>query len=153
MYVCYMKKMLFLSLMAGLVMIACKKEKLGTKPVLTFKSYSGSQVFSSYGMDVTFEIKDGDGDIESTFHYASMFDQAANPLDTIFEERQMPNLEAHNGTNLTADVILHLTPTDFPQTGDNPIPRDSVHYLIYVVDNAGNFSDTIATSKIEVLYE
>lgn len=152
MYVCYMKKTLVLSLFAlAAICGGCGKDSIGTKPMLTFLSYSSSPVISSFGMDVRFQVKDGDGDIENTFNFAPIYD--TKPLDTAFESRDMPGVEAHKGTNLTAEVILHLMGTDFPQTGDVPIPKDSLHYLVFITDNAGNISDTLVTPKIEVLYE
>jgi hypothetical protein len=147
-----MKKILVLSLLAlSAIMGGCGKETIGTKPMISFLSYSSSPVIASFGMDVNFQVKDGDGDIENSFNFAPIYD--TKPFDTAFESRDMPNVDAHKGTNLTAEVILHLTGTDFPQTGDNPIPKDSLHYLVFITDNAGNISDTIATPKIEVLYE
>ncbi|SEW27261.1 hypothetical protein SAMN05428988_3840 [Chitinophaga sp. YR573] len=146
-----MKKMLFLSLFALTAITACKKDSLGTKPVITFKSYSSVPISSSYGLDITFEVKDGDGDIENSFNFAAIYD--TQPTDTAFESRPMPELDAHKGTKLTAEVVLHLVGTDFPQTGANPIPKDSVHYLVYIVDDANNHSDTIVTPKVEVQYQ
>jgi hypothetical protein len=146
-----MEKMLFLSLLALTAITACKKDSLGTKPVITFKSYSSEPISSSFGLDVTFSVKDGDGDIENSFNFAAIYD--TKPLDTAFEGRPMPELDAHKGSSLTAEVVLHLTGTDFPQTGDNPIAKDSVHYLVYIVDDKDHHSDTVVTPKVEVQYQ
>jgi len=146
-----MKKMLFLSLFALMAITACKKDSLGTKPVITFKSYSSVPISSNYGLDITFEVKDGDGDIENSFNFAAIYD--TQPTDTGFTSHPMPSLDAHKGSKLTAEVVLHLLSTDFPQTGPNPIPKDSVHYLVYIVDDANNHSDTIVTPKVEVRYQ
>ena len=151
MYVCYMKKMLFLSLLALTVITACKKDSLGTKPVITFKSYSSAPIMANFGLDVTFVVKDGDGDIQNALNFAAIYDTA--PTDTGFTSRPMPGLDAHAGTSLTADVILHLVGTDFPQIGANPVLKDSVHFLVYIVDDKSNHSDTIATPKVEILYQ
>jgi hypothetical protein len=145
-----MKKILFLSLLALTVIVACKKDSIGTKPVITFVSYSSAPVIASYGLDVTFQVKDGDGDIENMFSFATIYD--TSPLDTVFTHRQMPNLDAHNGTKLTAEVILHLEAIDFTPA-NSQLLKDSLHYLVFVKDNAGNISDTIATPKVEILYE
>lgn len=145
-----MKKIAFLSLFSLLAIGACKKDSLGTKPVITFKSYSSSPVSADAGMDVTFDVSDGDGDIENTFNFAAIYD--IKPEDTAYESRPMPNLDAHKGSKLTAEVVLHLVATDFPQIGDNPIEKDSVHYLVFIQDDAGNYSDTIVTPKVQVLY-
>ncbi|SFE03528.1 hypothetical protein SAMN05518672_104215 [Chitinophaga sp. CF118] len=145
-----MKKMLFLSLFALAAITACKKDSLGTKPVITFKSYSYAPVDASLGLDVTFQVKDGDGDIENALQFTAIYDR--NPTDTNFSGRPMPGLDASKRPNLSAEVVLHLGTIDFPNDPDNPVAKDSVHFLVYVVDNANNISDTIATPKVEILY-
>lgn len=148
-----MKKILVLSLFALAVISGsgCGKDSIGTKPMISFLSYSSSPVIPANGLDVHFQVKDGDGDVESTFSFVAMYDIQAS-TDTVFEHRDMPGLDAHNGTNLNAEVILHLQPIDFPG-GPPAVTKDSLHYLVYVTDNAGNISDTIATPKVEIVYE
>lgn len=148
-----MKKILVLSLFALAVISGsgCGKDSIGTKPMISFLSYSSDPVVPSNGLDVHFQVKDGDGDIENTFNFAAIYDLQPEP-DTAFASRQMPNLDAHKGTNLTAEVILRLEPIDFPGNTTG-IPKDSVHYLVFITDNAGNISDTIATPKVEILYQ
>lgn len=143
-----MKKILVLSLFALAVISGsgCGKDSIGTKPMISFLSYSSSPVIPSNGLNVHFQVKDGDGDIENTFHFATIYDIQTEP-DTTFAERAMPDLEAHNGTNLTAEVILNLEPIDFTTN----VPKDSLHYLVFITDNAGNISDTIVTPKVEIL--
>lgn len=148
-----MKKILVLSLFALAVLsgFGCGKDTIGTKPMISFLSYSSDPVIPSFGMDVRFQVKDGDGDIENTFNFSAIYDLQPEP-DTVFESRKMPGLDAHKGTNLSAEVILHLDPIDFP--GGSPgIPKDSLHYLVFITDNAGNISDTIVTPKVEIVYE
>lgn len=147
-----MKKILVLSLFALAVISGsgCGKDSIGTKPMISFLSYSSSPVIPANGLDVHFQVKDGDGDVESTFSFVAMYDLQPS-TDTVFEHRDMPGLDAHNGTNLNAEVILHLQPIDFPGAGTTP--KDSLHFLVYVTDNAGNISDTIATPKVEIVYE
>lgn len=119
--------------------------------MISFLSYSSDPVVPSNGLDVHFQVKDGDGDIENTFNFAAIYDLQPEP-DTAFASRQMPKLDAHKGTNLTAEVILRLEPIDFPGNTTG-IPKDSVHYLVFITDDAGNISDTIATPKVEILYQ
>ncbi len=146
-----MKKILVLSLFALAVISGsgCGKDSIGTKPMLSFLSYSSDPVIPANGLEVRFQVKDGDGDIENQFWFSPMYDTA--PEDTNFTSRQMPNLEAHNGTNLTAEVLLQLDAIDL--AGTNNVQKDSLHFLIYIVDNHNNISDTISTPKVEVLYQ
>jgi hypothetical protein len=145
-----MKKILFLSLMALTVITACKKDSLGTKPVITFKSYSSGKIIANNGLDITFQVKDGDGDIQSTLNFAALYD--TDLTDTLFTSRPMPNLDSHAGTSLTADVILHLGGIDFIPTTDN-LTKDSVQFLVYIIDDKSNHSDTIATPKVAIEFQ
>lgn len=148
-----MKKILVLSLFALAVISGsgCGKDSIGTKPMISFLSYSSDPVVPANGLEVRFQVKDGDGDIENSLNYAIMYDIQAT-ADTAWDSRQMPKLDAHNGTNLTAEVLLQFDPIDFP--GGTPgILKDSLHYLVFVTDNAGNISDTISTPKIEIVYQ
>jgi hypothetical protein len=147
-----MKKVIILSLFSLVAVTACKKDdSVGTTPVITFKSYSSSPVVAANGMDMTFEVKDGDGDIENSLNFAAIYD--TDLVDTAFQARPMPGLDNNKGRNLTAEVVLHLLGTDFPQVGTNPVAKDSVHFLVYIQDDAGHISDTIATPKIQVIYQ
>lgn len=151
MYVCYMKKSLLLSLFALTVITACKKDSIGTKPVITFKSYSYTPIDNRVGVDITFEVKDGDGDIENSFNWAAIYDRDST-REPIFTARQMPGIDQHKGTKLTADVILHLGTIDIENDSTNSILKDSVRFVVFVIDNKDNSSDTIKTPKVEVLY-
>lgn len=149
-----MKKILVLSLFALAVISGsgCGKDSIGTKPMISFLSYSSDPVIPANGLEVRFQVKDGDGDIENSLNFAIIYDIQRDPdADTVFDSRQMPKLDAHNGTNLTAEVLLQLDPIDFPG-GTVGVPKDSLHYLVFVTDNAGNISDTIATPKVEIVY-
>jgi hypothetical protein len=147
-----MKKILVLSLFALAVISGsgCGKDSIGTKPMLSFLSYSADPVIPANGLEVRFQVKDGDGDIENQFWFAPMYDTQTG--DTNFTSRQMPKLEANSGTDLTAEVLLQLEPIDLAG-GTGGIPKDSLHFLIYIVDNANNISDTIATPKVEIIYQ
>ena len=150
MYVCYMKKMLFLSLLALTVITACKKDSLGTKPVLTFKSYSSAPISANSGVAMTFRIKDLDGDVQNTLSFAAVYN--TRPEDSsLYTTRLMPDLENNNGVSLDADLILRMESIDLANSNPN-ILKDSVYFRVYVVDNKDNHSDTVFTPKVEILY-
>ncbi|KAA2243681.1 hypothetical protein F0L74_14475 [Chitinophaga agrisoli] len=145
-----MKKLLSLSAVACLLMVACSKDSIGTKPVLTFKSYSQPVVDltnSESGLQAFFQIQDGDGDIENGFWVQTFFDSVTDSLN--FERKQMPNIDAHVGGKVDAEVILTLDNISLSPP-NNTVP-DSIHFRIYVEDNAGNKSDTITTPKVALL--
>lgn len=150
MYVCFMKKIAFLSLFSLLAFAACKKDSLGTKPVITFKSYSSDLIYSSYGLAINFNVSDGDGDIQNTLTWAKIVD--TNPTDTVWDVRQMPDMEGRNSGKVNAEVGLYLAAIDLNTMQDSPPETDSVHFLAFIIDEAGNSSDTIATPKIFIDY-
>ncbi|MBS0031542.1 hypothetical protein ACTJJ0_31160 [Chitinophaga sp. 22321] len=141
-----MKKILFLSLLVGLF-YACKKDKIGTKPILSFKSYSlDSVTVNTDQMVVTINVEDGDGDIEDTLSIAPIIDSHAP--DTAFLYKKMPSIGANRGNRVKAEVQILLENSDIKFGNYPPIPKDSIHFEIYIRDNAGNVSDTIFTPKI-----
>lgn len=142
-----MKKILFLILAAGLI-YACKKDKIGTKPLLSFKSYSEDSITPTTKTFVlTMRVEDGDGDIEDSIAVAMFKDsQQATSHDTIWTFFKMPNIGQNRGNKVKADVIMPFQEIDFA-AAYNPAPNDSAHYIVFLRDNAGNFSDTIPTPK------
>ncbi|ASZ11812.1 hypothetical protein KTO58_15850 [Chitinophaga pendula] len=145
-----MKKLLLLSLVIGLASLSCKKDKLSSKPALTFLSYSTSEINKQIpGMIMYINVKDGDGDVEQNIYFQIIL-KSKTLKDTVpFEPRQMPKLEASKGTRLDAEIQMTLARTDLDvaYTGG---PWDSVNYRLYINDNAGNISDTIVTPKLPI---
>lgn len=152
MYVCFMKKIAFLSLFSLLALAACKKDSLGTKPVITFKSYSSSMIYPENGLAIMFNVTDGDGDIQNTLTWAKIEDSNTTP-DTIWDVRQMPDLEGRNSGKVTAEVGLYLAAIDLGSQQTSAPETDSVHFLAFIIDEAGNSSDTLVTPKIFISYQ
>lgn len=145
-----MKKILFLFLLAG-VFYACKKDNIGTKPILSFKGYSiDSVVSSTQQMIVTMNVQDGDGDIEDSLWIAPLFDSKGLHQDTFYSIKQMPQIGANKGNKVNAQVDILLKSIEFKLVQNTGL--DSIHFLVFIKDNAGNFSDTIATSKMSYNY-
>lgn len=145
-----MKKILFLFLLAG-VFYACKKDNIGTKPILSFKGYSiDSVVSSTQQMIVTMNVQDGDGDIEDSLWIAPLFDSKGPHQDTFYSIKQMPQIGANKGNKVNAEVNILLKSIEFKLVQNTGL--DSIHFLVFIKDNAGHFSDTIATSKMSYNY-
>lgn len=65
-----MKKILFLVPLA-ILFYACKKDGVGSKPVVSFISYSTDSIGKNTDMlMITLNVKDGDGDIENLVNLA-----------------------------------------------------------------------------------
>ncbi|PSL46576.1 hypothetical protein CLV51_103557 [Chitinophaga niastensis] len=147
-----MKKILFLSLVAGLL-YACKKDNIGTKPILTFSRYSQPSLDSgTQQFDVVFNVRDGDGDIENVIAWKIHYIQTppTPPADT-FTYSTMPNIGQNKGNSVKAEVSINMQTISFnlwnPDKGAKP---DSLWYTAFILDNAGHSSDTIVTPKIPI---
>lgn len=142
-----MKKILFLSLLVGLF-YACKKDKIGTKPILSFKGYSADSI-TPFTQDfiVSVNVEDGDGDIEDTVGIAVLKNsEVAQHKDTFWTQLKMPSIGQNRGNKVKAEVILPLTSETYGFNYQHAA-GDSAWFLVFIRDNAGNISDTIATPK------
>nr|WP_295873828.1 hypothetical protein [uncultured Chitinophaga sp.] len=142
-----MKKILYLLLAVGLL-YACKKDNVGAKPLLYFKSYQPDSITpETQQFILTMRVEDGDGDIEDSIGVAMLKDseQAVNK-DTIWQFYKMPKIGQNRGNSVKADVIMPFGEIDFA-AAYNPAPGDSAHYIVFLRDNSGNISDTVPTPK------
>lgn len=153
-----MKKFLPLSALALMIFMGCKKDgDIGSKPILTFKSASTEDVPKEQEeFTFTFNIKDGDGDLEGSWNVVDLY-HYADPDK--FDQLDLPKLEAHAGVKLDAEMILILS--DLRQGNflpvrlwaePNPFRPDTIQLKIFVLDKKGNSSDTVLTPKIVVRY-
>lgn len=147
-----MKKILFLFLVAGLFS-ACKKDNVGTKPVISFLSYDLPAVDSfTQVLNVTFKVQDGDGDIENFVGFKLHYIQAVDPpLTDSFTLAKMPPIGSNKGNSVNAQVIINMTTDRFKLWNeDRGLAPDSLWYTAFVLDNAGHSSDTISTPKLPI---
>lgn len=151
-----MKKIILLSAIA-FGFFGCKKEgEAGKKPVLTFKSVTMEDIPTDVQeIQYTFDLQDGDGDTEGEFFVTDIYRQDSTKYDYML----MPGLEAHSGIKLKAELILIVS--DVNQSnflrlrGNNPNPvtnPDTSQLKVYIVDKAGNASDTLRLPKVAIHY-
>lgn len=151
-----MKKIFVLSTIL-LAFLGCKKDAgvEGNKPKLTFKSVTAEDVPADMKMiTFTFRLQDNNGDTEKALYVNDIrFDD-----ETKFDEVLMPSLESHKGIKLDAEVTLYVSDLGDnvrmrlrdgrdPSTTPNP---DTMRYRVFVLDNAGNSSDTITLPKVAI---
>lgn len=147
-----MKKILFLFLVAGLF-YACKKDNVGTKPIISFLSYDLPAVDSfTQVLNVTFKVQDGDGDIENVIGFKLHYIQAVTPpLTDSFTRATMPSIGGNKGNSVNAQVTINMTTDRFKLWNeDQGLAPDSLWYSAFILDNAGHSSDTINTPKIPI---
>ncbi|NIG53788.1 hypothetical protein [Chitinophaga sp. Cy-1792] len=146
-----MKKFLFLFLFAAMA-YACNKDNYGPKPILTFEGYSIPSIDSNTAqLQVFFRVKDGDGDIDSSIYWTKHFYITPNPVPGEVRSK-MPEIGENFGKSVNAQVSLVLNGSmDFGGWVEHTNPRpDSIWFTAYVIDAAGNSSDTITTKRIPI---
>ena len=151
-----MKKIFVLSTIL-IAFLGCKKDNTveGNKPKLTFKSVSAEDVPADMKLlSVTFRLQDNNGDTEAAMYVNDIrFDD-----ETKFDEIFMPALESHKGIKLDAELTLYVSDLGDDirlrlRDGRDPdiVPNpDTLQYRVFVLDNAGNSSDTITLPKVAV---
>lgn len=151
-----MKKIFVLSTIL-LTFLGCKKDPAleGNKPKLTFKSVSTEDVPADMQMlTFTFQLQDADGDTENAMYVNDIRFEDETKFDEVF----MPLLEAHKGTKIDAEVTLYVS-----DMSDNVRMRlregrdhslvpnpDTLQYRVFILDNAGNSSDTLTLPKVAI---
>lgn len=147
-----MKKIVALSTIL-IVFMGCKKDDpSGDKPKLTFKSVSTTDVAKGEDLVIfTFDLQDANGDTENTMN----INDIRFGDETKFEPVFMPLLESHKGTKLKAEVQLYVSDQMAVRMklrdGVSPITNpDTLQYRVFVLDNAGNSSDTILLPKVAI---
>lgn len=147
-----MKKLLLSFLVLG-SLFACKKDKVGSKPVISFLRYGAPSLDSSSSeLDVVFKVKDGDGDIENSINWRIHFQQAKTPpIDTNYTAWNMPNIGANKGNSVNAEVTMRMISSDFYLWNEDKGARpDSMWLSVYIIDNAGHVSDTVNTPTLPI---
>lgn len=139
-----LKRYSFLWVVAVLV-FACSKDTLETKPSIAIKSINSTEIYPGMDLVILLEYKDKEGDL-------------GNGLLTYLRER----LNIHYPVlNDLADSISYTIP-DFPKTSEgeiqviipggfldeNPNQNDTVQFKLLVQDLGGNTSDTLTTPVI-----
>lgn len=150
-----MKKVVILSTGFLFVLLACGKNKFNTRPSLTLKSLSSTNLPVNGDLRIDFEFTDKEGDIsDSIFLKRIRTNQIQVPvnLDTFglavpsFPEK--PKGEITLLLNYQLHIIAALNP---PLEGNPPTPvPDTIIFKIALRDKAGNISDTVTTEPIIV---
>lgn len=136
----------YLPLIALLVVVfACSKDKLETKPSIKIKSYNAKELPSNADFLITLEFRDKEGDLA-----LAQLTYIRNRLNVFYPP-----------TNDLADTARYRLPA-FPKTSkgdiqlrinagflnERPDQNDTVSFKIFVTDLGGNSSDTVETEPL-----
>jgi uncharacterized membrane protein len=139
---------LFILLLAGCI----NPPSYSTVPEIKFLSLSASQVVS--GVDtllVSFEYKDGDGDIgvkegDTTINAWLVDNRTGFPYTY-----QLPFVNKKGNSNsISGTIFITVSPFTLNCRPDHKT-TDTLSYQIYIQDRAGNFSNKVNSSEVIII--
>lgn len=145
-----MKKLFYISTFVILIS-SCKKDKnieISTTPTIEFVSITPSTATEYQDkITITISYKDGDGNLgENTADVKNLF--LTDTRNSVTYKYRIPQL-APSGESVTIQGNL---PIEVPNTAIiNGASSQIVSYTIYIVDRAGNVSNTVSTSAIMIV--
>jgi len=131
-----------------LVLVACGKNKLNTRPSIEIKNVNTTDVLPGQQLVINLNYKDKEGDL-------------GGGLITYVRERLNIKPIQDPQSNDKADTTRSILP-DFPKTtsgeielkidgtymSEDPFENDTMNFKIYVTDVAGNTSDTLTVGPV-----
>jgi len=131
-----------------LVLVACGKNKLNTRPSIEIKNVNTTDVLPGQQLVIDLNYKDKEGDL-------------GGGLITYVRERLNIKPIQDPQSNDKADTTRSILP-DFPKTtsgeielkidgtymSEDPFENDTMNFKIYVTDVAGNTSDTFVVGPV-----
>lgn len=145
-----MKNFLILYMLFGTLLFSCKKDEtveISTTPAIEFVSISpGTAVEYQDKITIVISYKDGDGNLgENTPDLKNLFvTDTRNNVTYGFRISQL----APSGSAIAIQGTLSVELKNTAIT--NGSTSESVSYMVYVKDRAGNASNTVTTSAITV---
>jgi len=134
----------FIPLLLILIAFSCAKESFQSKPTLSIKSVSGTQVPAGSDLQITMRLTDKEGDFVDTIWVQKKTTRCvpSNFIDSFLY--QIP-AETPRIKNFSADVIV-----TFDVVALQPkCPRnDTAIFSFWMKDEKGNISDTAKTQQI-----
>ena len=149
-------KTIILILSVSLLVFACSKDKVETKPHIKIKSASPEVVPLNTNMIVNLEFTDKEGDLDVVYIWKVRLNKFVRPTirDSIppreipeFPKNQTGELELN--LEYQAHLISAQSPRRDPLT--NKLEPDTLNLKFLVKDKAGNASDTAYLNNIVIL--
>jgi hypothetical protein len=143
----------------GVIMLAfaaCNKDKVESKPHLSFKSFNNKVIEVGNGVLITLNFTDQEGDLDSVYVIRQRMNQRSSGSSQIID-LGVPKFGGQNsgelqigldyGTQLTFNLFALRIP------GSNPTryEPDTLNLRFYVKDKKGNTSDTIGPERLIVM--
>lgn len=134
------------------------------EPVITFERLSKDTLrqsdLNTDSLFLTFSYTDGDGDLgftdADTNQSIFVIDSRTGFIQDRYKLPEIPDQGTANGIFGEVKILLYTTCCLFPQgippcSSPPAFPTDTVTFEVYMVDRAGNHSNTITTPPITLL--
>lgn len=152
-----MKNMRYITICASILLVlACGKDKLETKPSIKIKSMSGTTIPVNGNLEIVLEFNDKEGDVDDSLYVNRV---RLNTLGAVRDERlndiyyiMVPEFNKKS----TGEIILnlkynfHLKDAIEAPKIDGKEVADSISFRFALQDKGGNTSDTVSTEQIVV---
>lgn len=149
-------KAILIILCVSLLVFACSKDKVETKPQIKIKSANPEVVPQNGNMIVNLGFTDKEGDLDAVYIWKVRLNKFVRPTirDSI-PPREIPEFpknpkgELELNLEYQAHLISAQSPRRDPLTGK--LEPDTLNFKFLVKDKAGNVSDTAYLNNIVVL--
>ena len=141
----------------AIAVTACHKDKVETKPHVTFKSLSADVVDpgKSNGLQVTLEFTDQEGDLDSLYVIRERLNKRGVQRKLL--DYGVPEFSGQSRGELlltlayATDLTLNLPELNIPGSVPKRNEPDTLQLRFYVVDKAKNTSDTTSPKQVIVI--
>jgi hypothetical protein len=152
-----MQKLVFFSLLGLVILVACSKDNIETKPNISIKSISSNYVPVGVPLEINLNFTDKQGDIDTLFVHRFRVNERVVPTVELTDNviHQIPEFPEKNKGEIkvTMDYVTTLVaaanPPDQPDAPNGKEP-DSLIFKFILMDKAKNLSDTLTTDLIVV---
>lgn len=138
-----------------MAVIACNKDKVETKPHVSFKSFNTDVVSLNEALRVTLNFTDQEGDLDSLFIIRQRLN-ARGPSYKVLPYG-IPEFSGQNKGELevtlsyASDLTLALSALPIPGSNPRRYEPDTLQLKFYLKDEAGNVSDSTSPKQVIVI--
>lgn len=134
---------------------ACNKDKVETKPHVTFKSFNTDVVELNETLRVTLDFTDQEGDLDSLFIVRERLNSRGPSYKLLPYGIPEFNGETRGQLLITMqyqqDIVVNLNALRIPGSNPPAYEADTLQLKFYVKDRAGNISDSTSPKQLIVI--
>lgn len=135
-----------LSICSLIILAACSKDKLETKPTIKVKSVNSDVIVPGTVLRLILEFSDKEGDLGEGEVTYTRIRTNIRPIPGGFDKADTARYPIPEFPDRSEGEIQVDLPYDF--LDENPNENDTMFFRISVIDRGGHASDTISTGSI-----